>query len=217
MKTMLNDNTLKVDRLEEITPEDVAWLKSGSYVRGSYVRNDHGILYTTSRGVQKEAKCFVRSDGTPIWRTVSARQTYDRLSDEEAKWLDPETYAKRKGRKDKRKAKRDEALAGAAGKVKVGDLFVGSFGYEANIHRFFVVTKVTTKTVTVCELAEGRIDNGWCEWKSRPILDKPVGKTETHKLRVSYDGTPYVAINTYMNAYHTPDYDGHWFSNYNYH
>lgn len=217
MKTMLNDTTLKVDRLDEITPDDLAWLRSGCYSNGYICHNHNSIVYTTSRGVSKAARCFVSSDGTTIWRAMSGRTAYDHLSDEECKFLDPNAYAERKARKDKRKAKRDEALAGAAGKVKVGDLFVGSFGYEANIHRFFVVTKVTPKTVTVCELAEERIDNGWCEWKSCPILDKPVGKTETHKLRVSYDGTPYVAINTYMNAYHTPDYDGHWFSNYNYH
>lgn len=215
MKTMLNDTTLKVDRLDEITPDDVAWLKSGSYVRGSYVRNDHGILYTTSRGVQKEAKCFVRSDGTPIWRTVSARQTYDRLSDEEAKWLDPETYAKRKGRKDERKKRNDDALKGAD--VNVGDMFVGSYGYEANIHRFFEVVKVTPKTVTLCELAEERGDYSWCEWKSRPIRGQYVGKPESHKLHVGNRGDVSVRINSYMSAALLRDYDGHWFSNYNYH
>lgn len=214
-KTPLNDFMLKVDTLDEITPEDVAWLKSGSHISGRYIENKHSILYTTSRGVSKQVKCYVDSGGNVKWHTFSNRQRYDRLSDEEAKWLDPETYAKRKGRKDERKKRNDDALKGAD--VSVGDMFVGSYGYEANIHRFFEVMKVTPKTVTLCELAEERSDNGWCEWKSRPIRGQYVGKPESHKLHVSNRGDVSVRINSYMSAALLRDYDGHWFSNYNYH
>lgn len=204
-KTMLNDTTLKVDRLDEITPEDVAWLKSGSYVRGSYVRNPNGIMYTTSRGVQKEAKCFVRSDGNLIWRTVSARQTYDGLSDEEAKWLDPETYARRAARKQRYRDERDSARQEIP-PIKVGDVFYSTFGYDATLYDFFEVVGVsaTGKTVTVRKLRqETKPGYGYCDWQCRPVPGDYVGKPERHAVKVAlYGGEPYpyFRVNSYATA-----------------
>lgn len=205
-KTLLNDFMLKVDTLDEITPDDVAWLKSGSHINGRYIENKHSILYTTSRGVSKQVKCYVDSGGNVKWYTFSNRQRYDYLSDEEAKWLDPGTYAKRKERKDKWRDEREKARLEVP-PVKVGDIFAGSFGYDATLWDFFEVVDVsaTGKTVTVRELKhETKAGYGYNDWKCRPVPGSYVGKPIKKQVKAStYRGesTPYLKISSYEYAY----------------
>lgn len=206
MKTMLNDTTLKVDRLDEITPDDVAWLKSGSHIKGRYIENPNSVIYTTSRGVSKQAKCFVCSNGNVKWHTFSNRQRYDSLSDEEAKWLDPDTYARRMGRKEKWRDEREKAKQEIP-PVKVGDIFAGSFGYDATLWDFFEVVDVssTGKTVTVRELKhETQSGYGYNDWKCRPVPSSYVGKPIKKKVQVTMYGgetVPYLKISSYEYAY----------------
>lgn len=202
----MNDNYRTFDTLDQITPDDVAWLKSGSHVKGRYVENPFAIFYTTKRGVSKGIRCHIMHDGSIKWRTWTHRNASDGLTTEESRIFDPETYNKRM----ERKASRDIAKAQArhnCNPLKVGDIFSGSYGYDATLWQFYEVVKVSKsgQTVTVRELAhETDSGYGYCDWKCRPIKGRYCGGEERHKVQVTTWGKepePYIKIESFLYAY----------------
>lgn len=208
------------ESITEITPEDVKWLKSGCYRKGYYIYNDHNLYYKTKRGVTKTITCFVHDNGNVKWRGYSLKgNPTDKLTNEEMAVFEPEKYAKRVAAKVERKAaeKAKAAKAAAECPVKVGDIFVGSFGYEACIYDYFEVVAVskTGKSVTVRKLAEERNGTSWCEWESRAIPGRYVGEPMRKNLNLT-GRTPYFKVSSYEWAYRT-DNPEEWNHGYNYH
>ena len=198
------------DKLEDVTPDDVEWLKKGAVQRGEYIVNEHHIRYTTKRGIRKSMTYF---GGRRPWRSVSSSGTvYDHLSTEEARVFDPEVAVKRDSRKGKKEAKPENAIA-----VKVGDVFCGCFGYEACLYDFHEVVKVSAsgKTCWTRRLKEERRSTSYDEWKCRPRLHEYEGEEERHTIQ--YSGVePYIRLTSYMTANIMEDVS-EWYSGYNYH
>lgn len=207
------------DSIADITAEDIAWLKAGSYVSRGYIYNPRSVNYRTKRGVAKNMTCYVNSAGRVKWRSYTLNGTpKDGLTKEEMRYFEPEKYAEKQEQARERKmlANAKAEKNAVENPIKVGDIFKGSYGYEAWIHEYFEVVAVskTGKSVTVRELAQEREDTDWCNWKSRPIAGKYVGKPERHT--VSFNGTPSFRVNSYERAYlhTTPE---KWDDGYNYH
>ena len=60
--------------------------------------------------------------------------------------------------------------------VKVGDLFVDCFGYDATIYNFYQVTAIKGNvTIEVREVGDNRKTTGFCSWDSKPIRNKFIG------------------------------------------
>lgn len=215
------NNTMIFDSLHDVTSEAVEWLKCGSEHRGGYVTNPRSIIYKTSRGVSKSMSCYIMRDGSVKWRAFTARGNQSEgLTDEEARYFAPEVYARRIERKNERKSARKQAEQGAP--VKVGDIFAGSFGYDATLWEFFEVVKVSKsgKTVTVRELGhETAAGYGFNSWKCRPVRGAYRGDEQRHAVQWSTFGgeaTPYIKIASYEWAYLETNPD-RWYDADNYH
>ena len=208
------------DSIEQITAEDIAWLKAGSYVSRGYIYNPRSVNYRTKRGVAKNMTCYVNSVGRVKWRSYTLNGTpKDGLTKEEMRYFEPEKYAEKQEQARERKmlAKAKAEKNAADNPVKVGDIFKGSYGYEACIYDYFEVVAVskTGKSVTVRELAQERNSTGWCDWESRAISGRYVGKPMRKNL--NFDGnTPNFKVSSYEWAYRT-DNPEEWDSGYNYH
>lgn len=107
--------------------------------------------------------------------------------------------------------------------VKVGDIFVSQWGYDANLVDFYKVIKTTATTVTVVEIQSVSLNTGnryeggnhvtcgtepvmervWGEYD--PTLNKRVLLSETpkimrRKLQTRYSGEPSFKAGDYANA-----------------
>lgn len=209
--------TRRFENMGDITPEDVAWLKEGSYKRGGYVYNSRRIDYMTKRGVCKSMTCYVMNDGTMKWRSMTSRgNTSDGLTTEEARVFAPEIAAMRDERNAACRKRRADALEGA--NVTVGSVFAGTWGYEAQLWDFYEVTRVSAsgKTMWVRHLKkEGTHYGNCCEGSCRPKLHDFNGKEERHTLKV-YGGVPYFRVNSYCDASLITDVE-RYRTEYNYH
>lgn len=204
---MNNTETMRqFDTIDQIKPRDVDWLKAGSTIIGRYVNNKRTILYATKRGITKGITCYICSDGTTKWRTWTSRNTSDGLTTEEARIFDPETYQRRMQRKTSRDFAKAQAK-NACAPVKVGDIFSGSYGYDATLWKYYEVVSVSKsgKTVNVRELAHETAEGyGQLDWKCRPKKGCYRGDTERHKVQVSTYGNepvPYIKIESFLWAY----------------
>ncbi len=99
---------------------------------------------------------------------------------------------------------------------KVGDILMGSYGYEASIPTFAKVVKVGPKSIQVVEL-DGKshsYQTGGMEWKVDVDVNAPVGKVMTKKVKLFEKGYG-IKWSSYQNLY------GPWepvtVSAYNYH
>lgn len=203
MLTKTNDFIYTADALDDITPEVVQWLKDGCTRRGCYLHNERAICYRTARGIAKDMTCYVYPDGSVKWRSFTARgNTHDGLTTEEARVFSPDLYARRMSRKESDKAAAKSAMQGF--NVKPGDIFGGSYGYDATLWNFYEVVAVskTGKTVTVRELAhETAAGYGFNDWKCRPIPGKYIGACERHTVKCYRGGAPYFSVASYESAY----------------
>lgn len=210
----MNENTRIFNTLDEIAADDVAWLKDGSTNNGRYINNNRAIIYTTKRGVTKSITCFVYSNGDIKWRSFTTRNSSDGLTNEEARVFAPQVFARRKARNDEMERRAADKLASAmktARPVSVGDVFAGSFGYDATLWCFYEVVSVSKsgKSVTVRELRhETASGYGYNDWKCRPALGCYKGAQEKHVVKwstYSNEATPYFTVMSYMSAYRLAD------------
>ena len=96
--------------------------------------------------------------------------------------------------------------------VKVGDLFVEMFGYDATIHNFYQV--VSLKGKCMIELREVGCESrttGFCSWDTRPIKGKFIGDPITKKTKPGWDGKSILAGNMSQGSW------DEWYENDNYH
>ena len=73
---------------------------------------------------------------------------------------------------------------------KVGDVLVGSYGYEASIATFAIVLAVTGKSIRVRELDQ-RCEykgGGGMYWTAFPLLGKGIGEVMTKRFTCSERG-----------------------------
>ena len=197
------------DSLQDVTTESVEWLKAGSTAKGYAVNNDRAIYYKTRRGVSKGCRCFVMPNGSIQWRTWSlSGNVNDGLTTEEARVFSPDLAAKRDKRREEYKQEK-QAAAKAGRAVKVGDVFGGSYGYDATLYEFYEVLRVSEsgRTVWVRELAhETAPGYGYNDWKCRPVPGSYARGSEVEKHLVQYDtwskdARPYFKIASFLHVY----------------
>ena len=183
-------NTMRnFDRLDQITPADVQWLKGGSERRGGYIYNGRSISYITKRGTAKSMTCYVHSNGAVKWRSWTLRgNVSEGLTTEESRVFAPEIAARRDEQTAKRRGEKMAAQkAGRA--VKVGDIFGDCYGYDATLWEFYEVVRVSEsgKTIWTRELAhETKPGYGYNDWKCRPVPGCFAKNSKVEKHLVQY-------------------------------
>lgn len=198
----MNENTKAFPSLSDVPREAVDWLMAGSERKGSYVFNPRMIIYRTKRGVSKSISCYVNEDGSVKWRSMTSRgNVSDGLTTEEAAIFSPDLYKRRMERKRAAKA----PITGDH--VRVGDIFAGSYGYDATLWCFYEVVAVSKsgKSVTVRELSHQTANGyGFNDWRCRPIPGSYCGDPERHTVLYTKrgdDAEAYIKINSYMWAH----------------
>lgn len=98
---------------------------------------------------------------------------------------------------------------------KVGDVLVGTYGYEACIAVFAKVIAVTNASVKITLLDQNNSYSGPMEWKSLPILNSYIGDTLMKRFKTGgYDCGYVVNYNSYT---HLSKWNGNALNCYNYH
>lgn len=83
---------------------------------------------------------------------------------------------------------------------KVGDILVGSYGYEASISTFAKVVAVGAATVKVRELNQRRAYKDCMHWTSTPIDNDFIGAVVTKRVK-AYENGYRVKWSSYQNLY----------------
>lgn len=205
--TIINDNVRTFENLADVTPDAVEWLKAGSEKRGYAIYNPRSIIYRTKRGVAKSMTCYVRSNGEIKWRSWTSRNVHEGLTTEEARVFAPEIAKSR----DERAARYRAEKPATGRRVKVGDVFAGSYGYDATLWRYFEVVRVSESGATCWtrELSHRTASGYGCnDWKCRPAVGSYNGDAERHRVQYARwykdaegNPLPMISINSYMNAY----------------
>jgi hypothetical protein len=98
--------------------------------------------------------------------------------------------------KVERKAKQKEALKDVV--VKVGDIFVNSWGYDQTNVDYYQVVSYKGKTVELREIASQEVagTSGYMCCEVRPVKDAFLKNSESFKKRItaSYDDKPYISF-----------------------
>lgn len=97
--------------------------------------------------------------------------------------------------------------------IKVGDIFVGTWGYEACLATFVKVTKVMKTSVKVVELDQ--IQTGdWTAGTAMPAVNSPIGKEILKKVNTTRFGEVRLKWNSYTGLY---KWNGEAVQTYNHH
>ena len=198
-----------VGSIEEITPEIAEGIRAGRFAatvttrksrRGYHVaRREHRTVYLgraggmASRRVESEYKLEAYSLSQGKWQ---------RLTDELARAIDPEEFARRHEARERRKAKAREA----ANELEVGDILASSWGWEQTNVEFYEVVAKSARYVTVREIRRDYDETGFMSGTVTPrpgefvtgyshIEDNERGK----RCRVGAGGT--VRINDVVSAW----------------
>lgn len=108
--------------------------------------------------------------------------TPQRRDDYVSRWLDNLRRAKRY--KEEKAAQR-RAAKKAGHSVKVGDIFVCSWGYEQTNVDFYQVVRTTAASVVIREIGADREVDGFEQGTARPVKDRFIGDEKLK--RVSWD------------------------------
>jgi hypothetical protein len=90
-----------------------------------------------------------------------------------------------------------EMQSAVENKVKLGDIFCSTWGYEQTNVDFFIVVKLTDKTVWLHPIGSQTVEN--CGWESNYVKPDPVhlkGEVIRRKLQQSKHGV-FVSINSF--------------------
>jgi hypothetical protein len=99
------------------------------------------------------------------------------------------------------KSEQVKMIAGVKNEVKIGDLFLSSWGYEQTNLSFFQVTGVTTNSVKVRGIDHDEVTTGMMCGEGTPVKDSFRGDEKIHRLSYDADGKPSFRVNSYSYAY----------------
>jgi len=140
--------------------------------------------------------CFVGRAINPTWhyrfKTAEQRQAEVTKTFE---WV--HAHAERKA---ERKAKAKEASANHG--VKVGDVFLSSWGYDQTNVDYYQVLSVSNKTATFCKIAQLSESDGYLQGNCVPAPNQFIGKPFKKLIqKSSVDSGAFIKIASYANAY----------------
>ena len=92
-------------------------------------------------------------------------------------------------------------IDGPKASVKVGDIFVCSWGYEQTNIDYYQVVKLLPKSVVIQSISSTRTYEGPMHGKMVPIVNSFVGEERTVRIRVDGDGKPSFRVNSFSWAY----------------
>jgi hypothetical protein len=103
----------------------------------------------------------------------------------------------------------------AVNPFKVGEILVGTWGYEACLATFVKVVGITGKSVKLVELDQHQTGT-WVAGTAMPIVSKPIGQqVKTKKVNVSsYNNEPYIKWSSYQSLFR---WNGEAINTYNHH
>ena len=147
----------------------VACKESGAYV----------YLYTDVRGLPC-ARGFTKRAEKPVFRFYFKNE--EARKEHVSKWLKEQAE-----RKAKKVATRK--IESQPHDVKVGTIFVYSWGYEQTNIDYFEVVSATPKGVYVREIASRKIkETGWLQGQVIPVAGDYIGEKEFKRVK-NYNGT----------------------------
>lgn len=208
------------ESLDDITPDVVDWLLDGTESYPGGYRTTRYACYKTRRGVRKRACALVDpGTGRASWSSTNGRGGWKRLTAEERRVFDAAGAAsadEKKAAYRRARAEREAANRAAHDPVRVGDVFEGSYGYEACISEFYEVVAIeqSGRIANIRQIASRRDSSGHDEWRAQAVPGAFVGKVERHVVRWD-DGEPSMRVNGFLSISRIdPE---RWFSNCNYH
>jgi len=112
------------------------------------------------------------------FKTNEERLQYTNKFIEDAQYL--------KNLKDERKIAKKEAQEKLLKSIKVGDVFVSSWGYEQTNINFYQVIDIKGKTVTFREIAKDVEEDGYMSGKARAVKNNFIGDAFKKQIRSEY-------------------------------
>lgn len=189
--------------VEQITPKkamgetwakllEAGWKPIGAallkkrYGRGDY-RNDTFVSFFDARNAQNELRLHDRYGNFICFDLI---QDYAGIVEK----IEKNAHFFWESRK---KALEEKA---AATQVKVGDIFVSTWGYEQTNVNFYQVVKATAKTVTVREIRRSTEPGGaWGHYTAMPVKDAYCGEPMRRKIGHDSD-RPSISISSFAYA-----------------
>lgn len=210
------------ESLDAISSEVVEWLLGGTETYPGGYRATRCACYRTRRGARKRACALVNpATDRAEWYSTNGRGGWKPLTAEERRVFDAAgaaVDAEKKAAEKAERAKREAARRAAGRPVAVGDVFEGSYGYEALLSEFYEVVAVEQggRVAVVRRIAEERDYDGfgYDTWFATPCPHEFVG--EARRRVVKWDGEePSIRINDFITASRIDP--SHPFRNYDYH
>lgn len=96
-------------------------------------------------------------------------------------------------------------------KIKVGDIFKCSWGYDQTNVDFYQVTKLNKATVTVCQINAHTVESGMMCGETSPIPGLFIGEPMVKRLKGEGDNTCF-RVNSFSHAFLTNPKDWHYTS-----
>jgi hypothetical protein len=98
-------------------------------------------------------------------------------------------------------------------KIKLGDILVSTYGYDAGLANFYKVVARTAKTVKICRLHDIVHTGNWVDGTAAPKPDSRMGDMLTKKIHVGHNGYEYLDTDLGMASL----WDGKPVNTYNHH
>ena len=76
--------------------------------------------------------------------------------------------------------------------MKIGDILVNTFGYDARIATFWKVVGKTAKSVKIARMLDTYSTGDWSDGTTAAKTDSRLGNVTTRRLTNSYDNRPCV-------------------------
>lgn len=77
-------------------------------------------------------------------------------------------------------------------KIKIGDILVSTYGYDARLAAFWKVVARTAKTVKICRLRDIIHTGTWADGAAAPMPNSKMGVMLTKKIQIEHTGYEYV-------------------------
>lgn len=210
------------EALDDITPDVVDWLLDGTEAYPGGYRATRYVCYKTRRGATRRACALVNPEtGKADWSSTNGRGGWKRLTAEERRIFEPQVAAEAaeaKAAAKRAQAEREAANRAAAKPVSVGDVFAGSYGYEAFLTEFYEVVALeqSGRVARIRRIADKRDRSGYGydEWMSQAVPGEYIGRETRHVVKWDAED-PSIRIASFLTV--TRIDPARWFRNYSYH